>query len=247
MGIYTLNDYVLGSRFKKSRTKKRLVKKDFDKNLIQINKKENLLYKKRKDLPLELLEKPYQQGWVRFFVVREDVKRSNDYEFYETLLNKINTYTFSNTKDFKKSKRKYRKRIYVDREQFLKKVSLTEWNCPKLGLTLKEKAMFTLTHEWNHTFKRYLIYYRFDESWRYVLKIRPNIITHRQSVDVILEQEISEIKNYIERNNLRHKISKLTMSYVKYKDYYNLNFKHQDPLKNKSEKEIYQQYIDEKF
>ena len=95
MKNYTIDEYVLCTRFKSKRRKKRLVKEDFEKQLIQSRKFEVALWKKRQDLPLVPLATPYQKGWERSFVLREHIVRSNEASFYKTLLEMINTWQHS--------------------------------------------------------------------------------------------------------------------------------------------------------
>jgi hypothetical protein len=95
MDNYFLDDYINCSRLKSKRKKKQLVKKDFEKQLIQLSKREKELWKKRRELPLVPLVAPYQKGWQRYFVLREDVARSNDALFYDILLEKINTVQYA--------------------------------------------------------------------------------------------------------------------------------------------------------
>ena len=67
-------------------------------------------------------------------------------------------------------------------------------------------------------------------------------------INEILEQELAEISNYITKNNLRVKMNKIKSGYINYYCKWDLNkLKNENPLKNKSENEIYQEYIDEKF
>lgn len=61
MDYYFLDDYTNSSRLKSKRKKKQLVKKDFEKQLIQLSKLEKELWEKRKNLPLIPLETPYQK------------------------------------------------------------------------------------------------------------------------------------------------------------------------------------------
>ena len=89
MDNYFLDDYINCSRLKSKKKKKQLVKKDFEKQLIQVSKLEKELWKKRNALPFLPLEIPYQKGWQRYFVLREDIARSNDALFYNVLLEKI--------------------------------------------------------------------------------------------------------------------------------------------------------------
>ncbi|OXE99159.1 hypothetical protein BC749_102615 [Flavobacterium araucananum] len=246
MENYTVNEYALCSRFKSKRIKKRVVKEDFEKQLIQLRKLEVELWKKRQDLPLVPLTTPYQKGWQRSFVLREDITRSNDSSFYTVLLEKINTVQFSSEKSFKKKKKRKRKHVYVEKLQSLKEFSESEWRSPKLELTEKEKIHFYKRERWCPNCKRYKIHYVFREPWRYVFQVRPNMITHTKMIDTVLESEIQLLDNYITNLNLRYKINKLVDGFSYRNRYYqNENPRERNPIKNKSLYVLYQQYVDE--
>lgn len=246
MENYTVEEYALCSRFKNKRTKKRLVKEDFEKQLIQIRKLENELWKKRNDLPLVPLTNPYQKGWQRSFKLREDVARSSDALFYSTLLEKINTWQFCLDKSFKRKKKRKRRHVYVEKIQTVKEFSEWDWKSPKLALTEKEKVHFFKRERWCNACKRYKIHYVFNEPWRYVLRVSPNMITHTKMVDSILESEIQVVENYIVNYNLRYKINKLVNGFSYGNRYYQIeNPKEKNPIKNKSQHVLYQQYADE--
>ena len=89
----------------KIRTKRRRKRASIeakDKKLIRLYKQEKELRKRKYNLPMIDLSPPIQKGYKRFFVVREDIKRSKLGSFYENLLQKINTFQYSSTKIFKK-------------------------------------------------------------------------------------------------------------------------------------------------
>ncbi|MFH6994085.1 hypothetical protein [Flavobacterium sp. FlaQc-48] len=246
MENYTAEEYALCSRFKNKRTKKRLVKEDFEKQLIQLRKLEVELWKKRQELPLVPLAVPYQKGWQRNFVLREDIARSSEYSFYKVLLEKINTVQFSSEKSFKKKKKRKRKHVYVEKLQTVQEFSESEWRSPKLALTEKEKTHFYKRERWCPNCKRYKIHYVFNEPWRYVFRIKPYMITHTKMVDAVLESEIQVLDNYITNLNLRYKINKLVHgSSYRYKYYQTENPRELNPIKNKSLHVLYQQYRDE--
>lgn len=246
MENYTVDEYVLCTRFKSKRRKKRLVKEDFEKHLIQLRKLEKELWKKRKDLPLIPLEKPYQRGWQRSFVLREDVARSSEAEFYRTLLEKINTWQFSSEKSFKRKKKRKRRNVYIEKIQTVKEFSEWEWKSPKLELTEKEKTHFYKRERWCSNRKRYINHYVFNEPWRYVLRVRPYMVTHTKMVDSDLESEIQLLDNYIVNLDLRNKINRLIHgSSLKWSYYEKENPKEISPIKNKSLHTLYQQYADE--
>ncbi|SHG74719.1 hypothetical protein [Flavobacterium johnsoniae] len=246
MENYTVDEYALCTRFKSKRRKKRLVKEDFEKHLIQLRKREKELWKKRKDLPLIPLENPYQKGWQRCFVLREDVVRSSEAEFYRTLLEKINTWQFSSEKSFKRKKKRKRRNVYIEKIQTVKEFSEWEWKSPKLELTEKEKVHFYKRERWCSNFKRYKIHYVFNEPWRYVLRVSPYMITHTKMVDSDLESEIQLLENYIVNLDLRNKINRLIHgSSLKWSYYEKENPKETSPIKNISLNTLYQQYLDE--
>ncbi|MGY3212657.1 hypothetical protein ACVW2L_001710 [Mucilaginibacter sp. HD30] len=56
---------------KSARRKRRLVKTDRDKQLIQLDKRRDELWEQKTLLPMVTLEHPYQCGWKRFFVLRK--------------------------------------------------------------------------------------------------------------------------------------------------------------------------------
>lgn len=246
MENYTAEEYALCSRFKNKRTKKRLVKEDFEKQLIQLRKLEVALWRKRQELPLIPLAVPYQKGWQRNFVLREDIERSNESSFYKVLLEKINTLQFSSEKSFKRKKKRKRKHVYVEKLQTVKEFSESEWRSSKLTLTEKEKIHFYKIERWCSNCKRFQVYYVFNEPWRYVLRVKPNMITHTKMVDAVLESEIKILDNYITNLNLRYKINKLVDgSSYRWSYYQNENPKEKNPIKNKSQQVLYQQYVDE--
>jgi hypothetical protein len=247
MDTYDLSHFLDSTRLKSTRRKKQLVKKDFEKQLTQLFKTENKLWKERNNLPFVPLEKPYQKGWERSFFLREDVARLSNAAFYKSLLDKINTYQYSQDKSFKKRKRKYRKYVFHEKPHLLEEFSECEWASSKLKLSEKEKTLFEKQEVWCIFKKAFKVSYVFKESWRFVLKIKPNIITHKKMIDEVLEQELAEIDNYIVTNHLRNKISKLKSGYAKYKYYMKSNPKYQNPFKNIKVYDIYHQYIDEKF
>lgn len=232
------------SRLKTARRKKQLEKKDFEKQLIQLSKTEKKLWKERQNMPYVPLEKPYQKGWERSFFLREDVARLSNTDFYKSLLEKINTFQHSPNKTFKKRKRKYRKYVYQEKPHLLSEFSEREWHCSKLKLSNKEKALFEKQEVCCIFQKGLKISYVFKESWRFVLKIKPNIITHTKMVDEVLNQELAEIKNYIDNNNLRIKMNKILDGSTK--NCYNWNsndLKYENPFKNKSIQDIKNDFL----
>ncbi|WP_027378810.1 hypothetical protein [Chryseobacterium daeguense] len=202
------NDNLLFSRLRSLRSRKRIIKKDVEKQIRKKYLRSDELWKIKRNIPLVPLEKPYQKGFVRFFVVRDDVKRSKNGDFFQGILNKINTKMYSETRKFIKKKRKFGRKIYVERDQKLVQLSAYQWNDPKLGLTPREKQYFLKKEEYNSFRKRYNIYYEFIEPWRFALRVEPNIITHYKPLNSDLEKEYDELNSYLNQHKIVGLINK---------------------------------------
>lgn len=207
---------ILCYRLRTARQKKRMQYEDFDKQLIQLNKEETLLYKQKRNLGWEVLHPPVQKGWVRFFVLREDVARSRYATFFEGILNKINSYDYSWPKDFKKKKRRRGRKRYEIKPQYLLKPY--EYQFIKMEFSEIEKQFF---HEvWELDWRKQPVKrYYFTEVWRFVLKIKPNMIDKVRIKDAELESKLKILDNYLERNDLRKKQCKLIDGYYKRKSW----------------------------
>lgn len=223
-----------------------MVKEDFEKYLIQLSKRRHSIYLAIRNLPLIELKEPYQKGWVRFFVVRKDVLRSDDALFFVNLLEKINTFQFSNQKTFTNRKKKFGKKTDYLREQFVNNVTVSEWNNDKFKFTEREKSFFTLVEKWSERCRCFKTYYKFNEPWRFVFKIEPNIITHKKAVDTVLESELRLIENYIENRDLRYKMYK---GGNRDSDYYTSlhKLRYCNQIKSKNLNAIYEAYLEEKY
>lgn len=191
------NNNLLFSRLRSMRSRKRAIRKDVEKQIRKQYKRSRELWKIRRNLPLIPLDKPYQKGFVRFFVVRDDVKQSKDGDFFEGILKKINTYSYSENRKFLKKKRKFGRKIYVEREQKLRYITSFSWNDPKLGLTDRERQYFEKKEDYCPVRKVFGTYYKFTEPWRFTLRVKPNMITHYKPLDLELEKEYAVLDSYL--------------------------------------------------
>lgn len=130
-----MDTYELPCRIRSARQKQRLVKTDRDKQLIRLSKRRSELWIQRRELPMVPLEKPYQRGWKRYFVLRADIAFSVRAEFYTTLLAKINTVEYHHDKTFKRKKRRKGRYGYEIKKQSLRELTPYLWESSSLGLT----------------------------------------------------------------------------------------------------------------
>ncbi|MDO4229536.1 MAG: hypothetical protein Q4C98_06970 [Capnocytophaga sp.] len=198
------NSYIDNSRLRSLRTKKRLAKEDFEKFIREQEKIWQKLWKQRREIPLVPLPEPYQKGFVRSFRLRDDVARSPLAGFFEEILEKINTFQYSDNRKFQKKKRRRGKKIYVPREQKLLKIP--DWQFPeykKLKFSEKEQAYFVKTEEYNPHTKKYEVFYEFRDAWRFVLRVKPYMITHYKPLDTDLEREIARLDKFLFSHKVR--------------------------------------------
>lgn len=237
-----LEDPLWNDRMKSKRRKKRLQKKDFEKKLIALYRERKQLLLQIRNLGYKSLVPPIQKGWKRIFVLREDVKISPHAAFFEQLLVKINTVQYSDKKQFKVRRRKRGRKIYIDREQKLRSFYSYEWE--RLKLTDAQRFYFTEIPGMNQS-SAYQKVYVFNEPWRFVLKVVPDMITLLQIKDSSLEQRLSEISNYLERNNLTGKLDRLIHGHHKYRCFKETDIKNADPLLNKPLHKVLDEYYNE--
>jgi hypothetical protein len=141
-------------------------------------------------------------------VLRQDVKQSRYAAFFEELLLKINTVEYSPDKTFSRKKRRRGRKYREMRPQYLREFCEHEWNNSRCKLTNAEKQLFYQKECWTKSGKPYLRY-AISEPWRYVLQVKPNMITHKKMIDQELLSREKQLKNYITAHQLRHKIDRL--------------------------------------
>jgi hypothetical protein len=218
---------------KSARQKRRLVKTDRDKQLIQLDKRRDELWEQKRLLPKVPLEHPYQRGWKRFFVLRDDVKHSPRKDFYEALLPKINTVEYHQDRSFKRKKRRKQRYVYQLKAQMLRDLSQHSWDINRINLTEEEKVCFTRIETFDVKTYRTEVKYVFAEPWRYVLKTAPHIVTHIKLIDVDIEKELSYIDSHIDNHNLSPRMHRLTNGRnFRWKDEFNDRLKYINKLKN---------------
>ena len=79
------------ARLRTKRARKRSVKTAKEKNVREKYKRRKEVFKEQKAIPLVPLKEPYQKGFERRFVLRDDIKKENEIEFFTHILKKINT------------------------------------------------------------------------------------------------------------------------------------------------------------
>lgn len=209
--IRQFGEDILCYRIRTERQKKRIKRKAHDRHLRNLYREEEELNKQNRILVWQALDPPIQKGWKRFFVLREDVAESKYAVFFENILAKINTYDWHYRRDFKVKKRFRGRKKYVVKPQKIKE--LDGWQFHRLEFTEAEKLFFDIEYRqerWSQVPQRY---YVFKEPWRFVLRVRPNIIDKVLVRNSIIDARLEEIRNYVTRNNYWYRQVKLVYGY----------------------------------
>ncbi|PZR39717.1 MAG: hypothetical protein DI538_06305 [Azospira oryzae] len=199
------SEYIQHGRFRSYRRRRRSAIEAHDKMLRRLYDEEVEIVKRIRSQEWIDLKPPYQKGWNRLFVLRSDVKREKKAALYQTVLDKINTTQWSSRKDFKKKRRRFGKKVYVVREQLLRKLSEREFYGKKFTDAERELFYESLVHDKGRVERVFL----FTEPWRFVLQIKPNMITKFQVKNIHYERRVGEISRLFVTHHLRPRLWKI--------------------------------------
>jgi hypothetical protein len=239
--IDDIEDYRGRFRVRSERRRKRAAKEAYDKNLLRLGREWDAVRHKRYSLGWDELNPPIQRGYVRFFVLRDDIKRTKQAGFYEKLLAKINVRQYSHRKDFLVKRRRYGKKVYAPREHTVP--LLESWELRKIKLTTEEFACFSEETIYSGQQHCSRVVYRFTEPWRFVLRIQPNMITKVRRRNVDLDRREADLDRYFSFDNRLDHWMKLLDGNT-YKWYTDLS-KRASPFLNRSFADILSEYYPE--
>lgn len=153
--------------------------------------------------PLIKLAKPYQNGWTKYFILRDDYTRRTDAQAHVDILKEIGTECFC------------RKQEFIDRQgkpygPGLRIIGRNEWE--SLG--------------WPEFYKKYFSYglhyqkqiygrnnavegYKFSRDFCFIEALKPHFITHTRTIYPDIESRKAEINNLFDREQYWKRYSRL--------------------------------------
>lgn len=240
----TEQDWIMSCNLHPKRWKTRRKHTASDKKIIGLYKELRHLWKIISEMEYEELEKPIQKGYKRHFELKEDVRLGKDADFFQGILNRINTVQYSKNKQFKKgrSKRlgkyKYRKRGNPTL------LDLTERQFKTLGE--REKLYFYQIETYYSNTKLWVTRYRFAEPWLFELRVRPNLFTKVQKRNWEAEHREKEIESFLVTKRQFTKTEKTRKVYSWCLENWNYLSPLANPLRNKPLHEVMEEYNEEK-
>ena len=191
-----------------------------DKRLLALEREANRLHQARRGAPIVPLERPYQKGWIKTFVLAPEVRRRPDVEVFRAVLAMINTSVWARTREFLNSHGEplvHRPRILTPRE----------WD--RLRWPASHKRLFAFGHwevgdtgeihlrPWFRRSRRFTGY-AVHRPWWLHENIQPHLITHRRVNLPEVETRLAEIEAELERTQGRHRLSHLHGHRVKWRE-----------------------------
>jgi len=178
------------------------------KRLRKMLKEYDKLSRARRDTGEWVDVEPYQRGWIRYYVLRDDAKNRKDAREMQQVLDKINTEVHCNNERFERRNWKTGKMEPIPQKP--KYLTTEQYN----DLTEKQKSFF-VKHDWveitmygGYKQKRFVSGYVFEHSYYLVFKKEPNIVTQHWIPNQEIESRFGELKEHMQRNNLWAKMNK---------------------------------------
>ena len=200
----------------KRRDKARYIK-DKDRELLRLQKEQRELRDILFKAPLIKLEKPYQRGWIRYFVLKEEALRRKDAERLEILLEKVQCKQYSKNRGFLERRHDKGRRLQEMRHELSKFSASTAMGLPETVLPylvthkkypvgnktrLRELYLSSfggpLTARYPHYFKRI---------------VEPYMITHSRVALPDVERRLNEIEYIIYQPSNFGRLAKLQRSH----------------------------------
>lgn len=183
-----------------------------EKTLLKLYREYRDTWDRRKNHGTWVEVTPYQKGWVRFYVLREDARNRNDANRLRKVLDLVNYKKYCPREDFTIPLRKNGRVVKGKRVPIDQKLNwLTEKQYSELPDDIRKYFVRqTWTERRMYPTKHYVTIVGYVPTMPeyFVFQVEQNIITHHFVPDGEWESHVAEIQNKIDRENLWPKINK---------------------------------------
>lgn len=176
-----------------------------DKSIFALERERNKLYRIQRDAPLIKLEKPMQNGWVKYWMLRDDYTRREDAHVFRTILKVIGTETFC------------RKKNFLDRHgkeygPGLRIIGRNEMEMLQWTQALKKHFHFGLHYEknlWGYSSPRPIEGWKIIRPFFFEEAIKPHFVTHVRTHYPDVESRLAQIQNKFSKDQLYNRLDNL--------------------------------------
>jgi hypothetical protein len=154
--------------------------------------------------PVVKLDKPYQNGWTKYFILRDDYTRRTDAHVFHAILKKIGTEAFC------------RKLTFADRQgkpygPHLRIIGKNEWEMLGWGEQFRKHFTYGIHNQkeiWGWT-KKGIEGYKMTRPFFFVEAIKPHFVTHVRTIIPDVESRIAYINRHFDQEQLWRRYHKL--------------------------------------
>jgi hypothetical protein len=168
-----------------------------DKKLIALARELKRLRHAQWSAPIVPLEKPYQRGWTKTFILTPDVARRYEVTHFRTVLAAINQVVRSRNREFLSERGNP---IILSP----RKIRMKEWR--QLAWPASHKVLFTYGHwpeendDWiPQRHRRFVEGFKLTRTWWLTETVQPWMITHKKVDLPEVRARIAEIENHLEK------------------------------------------------
>ena len=174
-----------------------------DKELLRLEREYSRLSRARWNAPLVPLEHPFASGWIKSFVLREDILRRKDATIFRRILYAVNDRVYSRNRQFVRKDG----RSIVLRPKIL---TVKVWRGLGWPESYKKHFQFGCWTEGRRSrFVRPITGYKLAEPWMLVEKIEPYIVTKVQADFPEIRRRLAEIEAQFSRTQAWPRLARL--------------------------------------
>lgn len=168
-----------------------------EKRLLQLERETYRLHQATRVAPVVPLEQPYQRGWVKTFILRDDVLRRPDVAIFRTVLAAVNNRVHSRNREFTAANGQH---------MVLRPRMIRDGAWRKLGWFASHRRLFSYGHwpedidgwSWTPLRRRRLVLgYRLASDWWLREDIQPLMVTHRKVDLPDVKARLAEIESFM--------------------------------------------------
>jgi hypothetical protein len=176
-----------------------------DKQLLRLEREAWRLHRAWHDAPVVPLERPYQRGWTKTYVLADGIDRRRDAPIYRSILAVINRRVYSRDRSF--VLRRTGEPIVL-RPRVLHRREMEQYGWPPQHLALFELGTWLITEapSWIRWGRGHFLGYKLVRNEWLREEVQPHLVTHRRVLLPEVESRLAEIESFLTRTCGRYRL-----------------------------------------
>jgi hypothetical protein len=180
-----------------------------DKQLLRLEREAWRLRRARHDAPVVPLERPYQRGWIKTYVLADGIDRRRDAPIFRTILAAVNRRVYSRERTFL---RRRTGEPIVLQPRVLHVREMEQYGWPPTHRALFELGTWMISDapSWIRWGRGRSLGYRLIQIEWLREDVQPHLVTHRQVLLPDVESRLAEIESFLTRTCGRYRLDRLS-------------------------------------